>query len=84
LVLFIGRLLFPTVLGSPDGYASLQVGANTCFYVSTTATWPYPNGVPGNNVPSQNCQKMNLNLATVDNENERVALRNLISKYTNQ
>ena len=71
---------FPTVLGSPDGYASLQVGANTCFYVSTTPIWPYPNGAAGDNVASQNCQRMNLNLATIDNEIERVALKNLLSK----
>ncbi len=35
---------FFSVRGTPSGYVSLQVGANTCFYVSTTKIYPfYPN-----------------------------------------
>ena len=69
--------------GTPDDFVSLQVGSSTCFYVSTTTIWPYPDGTSKSNQAVDNCNKMNLELATIDNENERVALRNLLSKNSN-
>ena len=67
------------VLGTPDAYASLQVGAKTCFYVSVTPIWPFPTGVSNPNQAKANCWAMNLKLATIDSEIEKKALRNLLS-----
>ncbi len=67
------------VYGSPPGYVSLQVGSDICFYISTSKIWPYPTGLAGPNFASDQCNKIGLTLATIQNEAESTALKNLAS-----
>ena len=66
--------------GTPTGYVSLQAGSNTCFYVSTTQIWPFPNGISQANEAVNQCSSIGLTLATVINANEQSALANMFRK----
>ena len=60
---------------------SLQVGANTCFYVSTTPQWPFTTGSSTLNSGNASCYNLNLALAMVKTDTERTALWNMICKF---
>jgi len=65
------------VSATPNGYISLQVGSSTCFYVSTTKIWPFPNGLSQTSEAVARCSSMGLTLATIENANEQMSLKNL-------
>ena len=75
--------LFP-VFGSPTGFSSLEVTNSTnkrvCFYVSTAAATPLPDGPDGPNVAVAACAAIGLKLAPVKDGLEKAALNNLMSK----
>ena len=68
--------------GTPTGYVSLQVGSTTCFYVSTTQIWPFPNGISQANEAVNRCSSIGLTLATVINVAEQSALKKLFRKLS--
>ena len=70
-----------SVYGKPDGYTSLQVGSNVCFYVSTSPIWPYDTQASTDNNAAYNCSKMNLDLAVIKSDAERVALWNMFRNH---
>ena len=69
-----------SVFGTPDGYTSVQVGASLCYYVSTKAVWPFPNGNANENVADNACKEMNLDLATLASDPEKLAFWSLLGK----
>jgi hypothetical protein len=74
---------FFSVFGAPDGFTSVQVGPSLCYYVSTKAVWPYPNGVANENAAKDTCAAMNLDLATLASDAEKLAFWSLLSKTLN-
>ncbi len=68
-----------SVEGAPNGYVSVQVGSNVCFYISSTKIWPLPTGVNGVNNGEELCNKIGLPLAQVKTAKEHLALKNMTS-----
>ena len=69
-----------SVFGTPDGYTSVQVGASLCYYVSTKTVWPFPNGTTNENIADNACKEMNLDLATLTSDAEKLAFWSLLGK----
>jgi hypothetical protein len=69
-----------TVWSSPDGFVSLQVGSDVCFYVTTSPEWPFPNGIAKANAAEAKCGSIGQPLAKVANDNEKNALLNFMRK----
>ncbi len=71
---------FVVVEGAPNGYVSVQVGTNVCFYISSAKIWPLPTGINGANNGETLCNKIGLPLAQVKTTKEHLALKNMTSK----
>ena len=72
-----------SVSATPDGFVSLQVGSNVCFYVSTSSLWPFESAwaTDADNKAAQNCSNLDLPLAVIKNNAERIALWNLLRQF---
>ncbi len=61
-------------------FTALQIGSSICLYISKTKLWPYPDGETGKNAPNETCIANGLKLATVQNDQEKMALWSLTRK----
>ena len=73
--------MYLIALASPDGFASLQVGSGTCFYLTTSPADPFSGGGgSATNNGEEMCNTIGLSLAKLENDAEKKAIANLLSK----